>query len=127
MTRLGLVTLLVPDYDEAIVFYRDVMGFSLVEDTILSPTKRWVVVSPGEGGADLLLAKASDAMQSARIGDQAGGRVFLFLLTDDFDADHLRLREAGLDFLEPPRREAYGAVAKFRDAFGNTWDLIEAR
>jgi catechol 2,3-dioxygenase-like lactoylglutathione lyase family enzyme len=127
MRRLGLITVMVPEYDEAIAFYRDVMGFALIEDTAQSPDKRWVVMSPGAGGADLLLAKAADTAQATRIGDQTGGRVFLFLQTQDFDADHRRLAAAGLDFLEAPRREAYGSVAKFRDAFGNLWDLIEAR
>jgi catechol 2,3-dioxygenase-like lactoylglutathione lyase family enzyme len=123
---ISLVSLLVPDYDEAIVYYTGKLGFVLAEDAKLSDSKRWVVVRPqGENGAALLLAKADGPDQTAVIGRQAGGRVFLFLTTDDFTADHARLRAAGIEFLEEPRREPYGVVAVFRDAFGNRWDLIE--
>lgn len=126
LQRISLVSLVVPDYDEAIAYYVNTLGFSLAEDIPLSSTKRWVVVRPqGAAATGLLLAKADGAQQQAAIGNQTGGRVFLFLTTDDFDADHARLKSCGVDFLEEPRREAYGTVAVFRDAFGNTWDLIE--
>jgi catechol 2,3-dioxygenase-like lactoylglutathione lyase family enzyme len=124
--RIAAVAVVVPDYDEAIAFYRDVLGFELVEDTPLGDGKRWVVVRPaGAAGTALLLARADSEAQRGRIGDQTGGRVFLFLHTDDFAADHGRLLAAGVRFLEPPRTEAYGTVAVFEDAFGNRWDLIE--
>jgi catechol 2,3-dioxygenase-like lactoylglutathione lyase family enzyme len=124
--RLSLVSLLVPGYGEAIAFYVGAMGFELVEDTKLSDAKRWVVVRPpGCAGAGLLLAQADTQEQRATIGNQAGGRVLLFLSTDDFESDHARLKQAGVDFLEEPRRESYGTVAVFRDPFGNKWDLIE--
>ena len=125
--RLGEVTLVVRDYDEAIAFYCGVLGFSLIEDIAVSPEKRWVVVSPGAGGADLLLAKAANDEQRAAIGNQTGGRVFLFLYTDDFNADYARLMAAGVDFTETPRDEPYGRVVVFRDLYGNKWDLIDRR
>ena len=115
-----------PDYDEAISYYCGVLGFELVEDTSLGGAKRWVVVQPGGmGSGALLLARAASDEQRARIGDQTGGRVFLFLETDDFAADHARYLAAGVRFVEPPRTEPYGTVAVFEDAFGNRWDLIE--
>jgi catechol 2,3-dioxygenase-like lactoylglutathione lyase family enzyme len=124
--RLTLTALLVRDYDEALGFYVGALGFDLVEDTALGGTKRWVVVRPpGSDGAGLLLALAADAAQAARVGAQAGGRVFLFLQTDDFAGDHARMSAAGVRFLEAPRREAYGTVAVFEDLYGNRWDLIE--
>jgi len=125
--RLFQITLVVPDYDVAIGFYRDQMGFELVEDTDLDGGKRWVVVRPGAGGADLLLARAADDAQRAAIGNQAGGRVYLFLESDNFSADYVRLKSADVEFLEEPRHETYGSVAVFRDPFGNKWDLIERR
>ena len=125
MARLALIALVVRDYDEAIAYYCGVLGFALREDTALTPDKRWVVVSPGEGGSHLLLAKAADEAQRAAIGAQTGGRVFLFLHTDDFDADYARLNAAGVEFLETPRSEPYGRVVVFRDLYGNKWDLIE--
>jgi len=124
--RLAAVTVLVDDYDRALAFYRDGLGFAVIADTDLGGGKRWVLVAPRpDGETRLLLARASDDAQRARIGDQTGGRVFLFLETDDFPADHDRVVAAGGTFLEPPRREAYGTVAVFRDPDGNTWDLIE--
>jgi catechol 2,3-dioxygenase-like lactoylglutathione lyase family enzyme len=124
--RLTLTALLVRDYDGALGFYVDALGFDLVEDTALGGTKRWVVVRPpGSDGAGLLLAQAADQAQAARVGDQAGGRVFLFLQTEDFAGDHARMSAAGVRFLEAPRREAYGTVAVFEDLYGNRWDLIE--
>jgi catechol 2,3-dioxygenase-like lactoylglutathione lyase family enzyme len=126
--RIAAVTLVVPDYDEAIAYFRDVLGFELVGDTPLEAGKRWVVVRPrGSSGSALLLARARTAKQRARIGDQTGGRVFLFLETDDFAADHARYLAAGVRFVETPRTEPYGTVAVFEDPFGNRWDLIEPR
>ncbi|HEX5378882.1 MAG TPA: VOC family protein [Phenylobacterium sp.] len=123
---LALTSLVVRDYDEAIAFYVDAMGFELAQDTDLGGGKRWVVVRPrGSAGAGLLLARAQGPEQSARVGDQTGGRVFLFLHTDDFDRDHGRMTAAGVRFLEPARREAYGTVAVFEDLYGNRWDLIQ--
>ena len=123
---LGLISLLVRDYDEAIAFFVGVLGFDLVEDSDRpEERKRWVVVAPpGAPGARLLLARASTPEQVARIGDQTGGRVFLFLHTDDFRRDYTRYRASGVEFVRPPRREAYGTVAVFRDLYGNLWDLI---
>ena len=124
--HISAVTLVVPDYDEAIAFYVRRLGFRLVEDTALSATKRWVVVAPlGSHETGLLLAKADSAGQLAAIGNQTGGRVFLILKTDDFDRDYARFNRAGIEFLEEPRLEAYGKVVVFRDAFGNKWDLIQ--
>lgn len=124
---LALVTLVVPDYDEAIAFYVGVLGFDLVEDTPdTDRDKRWVVVAPRGGeGARLLLARAATPEQRARIGDQTGGRVFLFLHTDDFARDHSSLREKGVTFVREPERHSYGTVAVFRDPWGNLWDLVE--
>ena len=127
MQRLALVSLVVNDYDEAIDYYVRVLGFTLREDTPMGEGKRWVVVTPGAGGSGLLLAKAADSAQAARIGDQTGGRVFLFLETTDFAGDHARMLAAGVRFLEPPRHEPYGVVAVFEDLHGNRWDLIERR
>ncbi len=126
MPALATVALLVRDYDEAIAFYVGALGFGLVEDVPLG-AKRWVVVAPAAGGARLLLARAEGPAQMARIGDQTGGRVFLFLETDDFERDHAAFTAAGVRFLETPRREAYGTVAVFEDLYGNRWDLIEPR
>jgi len=123
INRLDLVAVVVPDYDAAIAFYCGVLGLRLVRDERVDDVKRWVVVSPG-GGGDILLARASDAHQTSRVGDQTGGRCFLFFHSDDFAADHARLVAEGVDFLEEPRAEPYGKVAKFRDPFGNVMDLI---
>ncbi len=122
---LHLTTLLVRDYDEAIAWFMQALEFTLIEDTSLDSGKRWVVVMPPGGGAGLLLARAADPAQQAAIGNQAGGRVFLFLVTDQFSRDHERMIEAGVHFLEEPRHEAYGTVAVFEDLYGNRWDLIE--
>jgi catechol 2,3-dioxygenase-like lactoylglutathione lyase family enzyme len=123
--RLALTALLVRDYDDAIQFYVDRLGFVLSEDTELGHGKRWVVVRPDDTGAGLLLAKADGADQAAQIGRQAGGRVMLFLETDNFDRDHRRMLQKGVRFVENPRREAYGRVAVFEDLYGNRWDLIQ--
>jgi catechol 2,3-dioxygenase-like lactoylglutathione lyase family enzyme len=128
MARLALVTLLVRDYDEAIAFYVAKLGFDLVEDTVLDGERRWVVVARSEGsGTSLLLARADTRAQRARVGDQTGGRVFLFLHTDNFRADHRRMLATGVAFVEAPRHEPYGMVAVFEDLYGNRWDLVEPR
>jgi catechol 2,3-dioxygenase-like lactoylglutathione lyase family enzyme len=125
--HLGSLTFLVRDYDEAIAWFTGVLGFELVEDTPLSPLKRWVLVRPpgGGDGTCLLLARAANPEQAAAIGRQGGGRVFLFLHTDDFARDHAALSARGVRFLEAPRREGYGTVAVFEDLYGNRWDLLE--
>ncbi len=125
--RIATLTYLVRDYDEAIRWFTERLGFDLVEDTQLSPEKRWVVVAPMGDGARLLLARAADERQRARIGDPAGGRVFLFLETDDFDRDFAAMSARGVVFLEGPRRESYGKVAVFEDLYGVKWDLIGPR
>ena len=122
--RLSLTALLVRDYAEAIDFYVGKVGFELREDTDQGDGKRWVVVGPTGGGAGLLLAKPTSGKG---VGEQGAGRVFLFLETDEFDRDHQRMEQAGVRFLEAPRREAYGTVAVFEDLYGNRWDLIEPR
>jgi catechol 2,3-dioxygenase-like lactoylglutathione lyase family enzyme len=124
--RLSAVTFLVPDYDEAIAWFTQAMAFSLLEDTDLGGGKRWVRVAPPGGGPALLLARAATPEQRAAIGQQGGGRVWLFLNTDDFHRDHQRMLAAGIRFREPPRVEAYGTVAVFEDPWGNAWDLIES-
>lgn len=125
MSRLGAVSLLVRDYDEALAFYVGKLGFELSEDADLGDGKRWLRVTPKGGLTSLLLAKAATDDQRARIGDQAGGRVWLFLETDDFARDHAAFTAAGVRFREPPRCEPYGMVAVFEDLYGNAWDLIE--
>jgi len=127
--HIGYISLLVRDYDEAIAYYTGVLGFQLVEDTPLVSDKRWVLVAPpgAPGGACLLLARAKNTTQLAAVGQQAGGRVFLFLHTDDFYRDYAAFRARGVEFLEAPRTEAYGIVAVFRDFYGNTWDLLQHR
>lgn len=126
--RIGLVSLVVPDYDEALAFYVGVLGFRLLEDSVQpAQDKRWVVVAPPgpSGGAALLLARAVGDAQASRIGDQTGGRVFLFLYTDDLDRDHRRYLERGVDFVRLPVQQPYGKVAVFRDPWGNLWDLLQ--
>jgi catechol 2,3-dioxygenase-like lactoylglutathione lyase family enzyme len=127
MRRIALVTLVVGDYDEAIRFYTEALGFRLVEDTPRPDGSRWVVVRAGADGpgTDLLLARAKDETQRARVGDQTGGRVGFFLHTDDFARDHARMVAAGVTFLEEPRHEPYGTVAVFEDLYGNRWDLLQ--
>jgi catechol 2,3-dioxygenase-like lactoylglutathione lyase family enzyme len=125
--HLGAVTLLVREYDEAIGWFSEKLGFILVEDTPLGPSKRWVIMAPvASTETRLLLARAEGREQAAQIGKQAGGRVAFFLHTDDFRRDHARMLARGVEFLEAPRHESYGTVAVFRDLYGNTWDLIEA-
>ncbi len=122
--RLALSTFLVRDYDEAIAFFVQKLGFALIEDSPREDGKRWVVVAPG-GAAALLLAKAVGERQTSRIGDQAGGRVSFFLYTDDFSRDHRAMAEKGVRFVETPRKEPYGTVAVFEDLYGNRWDLLQ--
>ncbi|MFN8525455.1 MAG: VOC family protein [Chloroflexota bacterium] len=124
---IALVSLVVPDYDEALAFYVGVLGFELIEDRYVpEQDKRWVVVAPrGSTGCALLLARAATQEQASRIGNQTGGRVFLFLHTGDFNRDMAVYRERGVEFVRPARREPYGTVAVFRDPWGNLWDLLE--
>ncbi len=124
--QLFLTAVLVRDYDEAIDFYVNTLGFELRLDNPLSPHKRWVVLAPAGGGKGcILLAKAETERQARLIGDQTAGRVFLFLDTDDFNRDYTAYVERGVRFVEPPRVEDYGTVAVFEDLYGNRWDLIE--
>lgn len=127
---LSQIALVVKDYDEAIDFYVNKLGFELVEDTVLSSEKRWVRIKPSnapEYGCHLLLAKASTTDQTNTIGNQTGGRVFLFLHTDDFDRDFNRLQENRITIVRPPQVESYGKVLVFSDLYGNLWDLIEPK
>ncbi|MCK9489351.1 MAG: VOC family protein [Xanthomonadales bacterium] len=121
------IALLVRDYDEALAFYVGILGFRLVEDSPRpQPGKRWLVVAPpGSSGASLLLARATSPDQLAAVGSQTGGRVFLFLQTDDFWRDYQRYRSAGVNFVRPPSDEPYGTVAVFEDLYGNLWDLLQ--
>ena len=120
---ISAIALIVPEYDEGIAFYRDVMGFRLLED-IDQGRKRWVTMQPPGGGASLVIARAEGQIQVAAIGHQAGGRVWLFLQTDDFWRDHAKMMAAGVVFEEEPRVEPYGTVAVWRDPWGNRWDMI---
>ncbi|WP_341365442.1 VOC family protein [Yoonia sp. BS5-3] len=122
--KLALIAIVVPDYDEAIGFFVDVMGFDLLEDSDQGNGKRWVRVAPPNGSCAFLLARAVNDRQQQAIGNQGGGRVWLFLETDDFDRDYQALRSKGVHFEETPRSEPYGTVAVFQDPFGNRWDLI---
>lgn len=124
--RLSLTALVVDDYDEAISFFSDKLGFELREDTVLTADKRWVVVAPVGCANGLLLARAVDDRQRCSMGNQTGGRVFLFLETDNFARDHRVYSEKGVHFVEPPRHEPYGIVAVFEDLYGNRWDLIQS-
>lgn len=126
--RIVQVALVVADYDEAIQFYTEVMGFDLVEDNPMGATKRWVVVRPkGESIFSLLLAKAVNEEQQKAVGNQSGGRVFLFMHTDDFWRDHQRMVAKGVAFVRQPVEELYGTVAVFKDLYGNLWDLIQPK
>lgn len=126
--RLVQIALVVDDYDEAIAFYTQKLNFILIEDTVLSQTKRWVVVKPnGEGGCNILLAKAANEEQQSRIGNQTGGRVFLFMHTDDCKRDYTNYTANGIAFIRQPSEEVYGTVAVFKDLYGNLWDLIEPK
>ena len=124
--HIAHIALVVRDYDEAIQFYTEKLHFTLVVDSVLSETKRWVLVAPsGSGECCLLLAKAANPEQEAAIGNQAGGRVFLFLWTDNFRRDYESMLKNGVEFMREPKVEAYGTVAVFKDLYGNLWDLIE--
>ena len=123
--QLGQLTLLVRGYDEAIQYYTQILDFELLEDTKMSETKRWVRVSPPGSACHLLLAKAANEAQEKQIGFQAGGRVFLFLYTDDFWRDYHKYTARGVEFLREPAKESYGIVSVFKDLYGNLWDLIE--
>jgi catechol 2,3-dioxygenase-like lactoylglutathione lyase family enzyme len=125
---IAQITLLVKDYDEAIAFYTGPLGFSLLEDTQLSPQKRWVrIAPPGATETSLLLVRASGEEQEKSIGNQTGGRVAFFLYTDDFERDYQRMKSQSVRFLDAPRKEAYGTVAVFADLYGNLWDLIQPK
>jgi len=124
--RLALISILVDDYDEAINFYVGKLNFSVLENTVMSETKRWVVVKPpGDSTTSLLLAKAANDEQKSRVGNQTGGRVFLFLHTDNFDRDYQNMVKQGIEFVRGPVQEPYGKVAVFKDLYGNLWDFIE--
>lgn len=124
--HIAQLALVVADYDEAIAFYTQKLGFTLLEDTPMSPTKRWVrVAPPGATECALLLAKAANEEQTSRVGNQTGGRVFLFLHTDNFQRDYQRLLDHGVHIVREPSVEPYGTVAVFADLYGNLWDLVE--
>lgn len=129
MPHLAHIALLVRDYDEALAFYIGKLGFTLVEDTpVPEQNKRWVVIRPPgapENAATILLARAATPEQARFVGDQAGGRVFLFLATDDFDRDFAAFTAAGVEWVRPPAAQPYGKVAVFRDLYGNLWDLVQ--
>lgn len=125
---IGQISIVIKDYDEALNFYINVLEFHLVEDTILSPNKRWVVIKPSNTkgqGCNILLAKASNSTQEQFIGNQTGGRVFLFLYTDDLSRDYNLLLKNGVKIVRPPSDESYGRVLVFSDLYGNLWDLIQ--
>lgn len=124
--KIGYVSVVVRDYDEALAYFINVLGFELIEDTTLDGDKRWVLIAPpGSQETRLLLARAVTEQQTSRVGNQTGGRVFLFLHTDDFWRDYHALKERGVNFLEAPRKEPYGTVAVFEDIYGNRWDLLQ--
>ena len=122
--NIAHIALVVHDYDEAIKFYTEKLNFTLIEDTILTETKRWVLIAPKGSSASLLLAKASNEEQESRVGNQTGGRVFLFLQTDDFQRDYQNLENKGISIIRKPVQEAWGTVAVFADLYGNLWDLV---
>jgi catechol 2,3-dioxygenase-like lactoylglutathione lyase family enzyme len=125
VNSLFQIALVVRDYDEALAFYVGKLGFELIEDTVMSETKRWVVVSPGKTGCQLLLAKAANEHQSTRVGDQTGGRVFLFMHTADIKSVEARLRTNDIKIVRGPVSEPFGEVIVFEDLYGNLWDLIQ--
>ena len=129
MQSVAYFAIVVRDYDEAIAFYRDKLGFNLIEDTYMaSQDKRWVIMSPrGNTGSAFLLARASKPEQIKSVGNQSGGRVFIFLHTDDFYGDYNDYKARGIEFIEEPRMESYGTVAVFKDLYGNLWDLIQPK
>lgn len=125
--KIGYITLVVRDYDEAISFYTEKLNFKLIEDTKLDDNKRWVIISPSDSETYILLAKADSEEQEKFIGNQTGGRVFLFLHTDDFWRDYNNMNSNGVIFLEKPREEEYGTVVVFQDLYGNKWDLLQTK
>ena len=126
--QIAYIALVVNDYDEAIKFYTEKLHFTLIEDTVLSETKRWVLVKPkNSDGCGLLLAKAATEEQKSRVGNQTGGRVFLFLFTDDFWGDYSKMLANGIKFIREPAEEEYGIVTVFEDLYGNLWDFIETK
>jgi len=126
--RLVQIAIVVKEYDEAIAFYTQKLNFILIEDTVLSETKRWVVIKPsGNGGCNILLAKAANDEQESRVGNQTGGRVFLFMHTDDLKRDYENMLANNVEFVRQPSEEVYGTVAVFKDLYGNLWDLIEPK
>jgi uncharacterized glyoxalase superfamily protein PhnB len=126
-TTLGMIAIVIDDYDSAIAHYVKDLGFTLVEDTQLTLEKRWVVIAPSTHGAKILLAKASNAEQEAVIGNSTGGRVAFFLYTDDFNQTYEKYLAKGIKFTETPRQESFGQVVVFKDKYGNKWDLIESQ
>lgn len=130
MQRIAQLALVVADYDDALEFYTQKLNFVLIEDTVLSETKRWVVIAPPgnpPNAPNLLLAKAANDEQQSRVGNQTGKRVFLFLYTDNFSDDYQRMIDAGIRFVRQPQSEPYGTVAVFEDLYGNLWDMIEPK
>lgn len=125
--QLGQIAILVREYDEAIAYYTGTLGFELIEDTHISDQKRWVRVSPPGSSCQLLLARAADELQRNQVGFQSGGRVFLFLYTDDFYRDYHNYTAKGVEFIREPTEEAFGTVSVFKDLYGNLWDLIESK
>ena len=123
-TTLGMIAIVIEDYDAAIDHFVNDLGFTLIEDTELSPEKRWVVVAPSSEGAQILLAKASNEQQQAAIGNSTGGRVGFFLYTDNFAETYVRYQSKSIEFTETPRNEGFGEVVVFKDKYGNKWDLI---
>jgi len=126
MLTLGMITIVVDDYDNAIAHYINELGFTLIEDTVLTPEKRWVVVAPGTEGAKILLAQASTQEQIRAIGNSTGGRVGFFMYTSNFNETYELYRSQGIEFTENPRQESFGQVVVFKDRYGNKWDLIQS-
>ena len=126
MNTLGMIAIVIDEYDAAISHYVNDLGFTLVEDKEMTPEKRWVVVAPSKDGAKILLARAATDQQRAAIGNSTGGRVGFFMYTTNFDETYENYKSRGIEFIEQPRREAYGQVVVFKDKYGNKWDLIES-
>ena len=126
MNTLGMIAIVIDDYDTAISHYVGDLGFTLIEDKEMTPEKRWVVVAPGKDGAKILLAKAANDQQKAAIGNSTGGRVGFFMYTTNFNKTYETYSSRGIEFIETPRQEAYGQVVVFKDKYGNKWDLIES-
>jgi uncharacterized glyoxalase superfamily protein PhnB len=125
MNTLGMIAIVVDDYDQAISHYVNDLGFTLIEDKEMTPEKRWVVVAPSSDGARILLAKAANEKQTSAIGNSTGGRVAFFMYTTNFNETYNAYKSRGIEFIEAPRQEAYGQVVVFKDKYGNKWDLIE--